>query len=144
MIMTENHSHHAHFRVSMRDIDIFGHVHNSVYLDYCEDAIAEYLRAIGIFSHFRHQTSGVAYHVKKAEVVFHGPLDVDDTVGANVAVAKIGNTSLTFEINLYRKRDKAHCATGQIIWVSVNLDNGKPTPVPEETRAALLPKGTPA
>lgn len=137
--MTEQPSHHARFRVSMRDIDIFGHVHNSVYLDYCEDAIAEYLRAIGIFSQFRHHTSGVAYHVKKAEVTFHGPLSVDDIVGADVTVERIGNTSLTFQISLFRESDHTHCATGRLVWVCVGLEDGKPMSVPEQTRTDLAP-----
>ncbi|NSZ20186.1 thioesterase family protein (plasmid) [Agrobacterium vitis] len=100
----------------MRDIDIYGHVHNSVYLDYCEDPVVEFLREIGILSQFRHRTSGVAYHVKKAEITFHSPLDVDDLVQADVKVARIGNISLTFEINLHRERDHVFCATGQLVW----------------------------
>ncbi|MBK6614264.1 thioesterase family protein [Ottowia sp.] len=47
--MTEERKCHAQFRVSMRHIDIFGHVHNSVYLDYCQDAIVEYLRAANLY-----------------------------------------------------------------------------------------------
>ena len=139
--MAEDSRHQARFRVSMRDIDIYGHVHNSVYLDYCEDAVVEYLREVGILSHFRHRTSGVAYHVKKAEITFHSPLDVDDMVAAEVVVAHIGTTSLSFEINLFRERDQAHSATAQLIWVCVSLEDGKPTPVPERTRANLLPSG---
>ncbi|MBB2819130.1 UNVERIFIED_ORG: acyl-CoA thioester hydrolase [Rhizobium esperanzae] len=127
----------ASFRVSMRDIDIYGHVHNSVYLDYCEDAVVEFLRHREILGHFRHTTSGVAYHVKKAEITFHNPIDVDDVVEAKVAVEKFGRTSLAFAIELFRRRDGAHCATAGLVWVCVGLSDSRPTPIPEATRAAL-------
>ncbi|MBX4891309.1 acyl-CoA thioesterase [Rhizobium bangladeshense] len=129
----------ASFRVSMRDIDIYGHVHNSVYLDYCEDAVVELLRHRGILSHFRHTSSGVAYHVKKAEITFHNPVDVDDVVEPKVDVAKIGRSSLSFAIELYRRRDGAHCASAGLVWVCVGLSDSRPTPIPEATRAALTP-----
>ncbi|MBX4867314.1 acyl-CoA thioesterase [Rhizobium bangladeshense] len=129
----------ASFRVSMRDIDIYGHVHNSVYLDYCEDAVVELLRHRGILSHFRHTSSGVAYHVKKAEITFHTPIDVDDVVEPKVDVAKIGRSSLSFAIELYRRRDGAHCASAGLVWVCVGLSDSRPTPIPEATRAALTP-----
>jgi acyl-CoA thioester hydrolase len=121
----------------MRDIDIYGHVHNSVYLDYCEDAVVEFLRHREILGHFRHTTSGVAYHVKKAEITFHNPIDVDDVVEAKVAVEKIGRTSLAFAIELVRRRDGAPCATAGLVWVCVGLSDSRPTPIPEATRAAL-------
>ncbi|MBY5791553.1 YbgC/FadM family acyl-CoA thioesterase [Rhizobium leguminosarum bv. viciae] len=129
----------ASFRVSMRDIDIYGHVHNSRYLDYCEDAVVEFLRQRQILSHFRHTSSGVAYHVKKAEITFHSPIDLDDVVEAKVDVEKIGRTSLSFAIELFRQRDGAHCASAHFVWVCVGLPDSRPTPIPEATRAALSP-----
>ena len=111
----------------MRDIDIYGHVHNSVYLDYCEDAAVEFLRHREILSHFRHTTSGVAYHVKKAEITFHNPIDVDDIVEAKVGIEKIGRSSLSFAIELFRRRDGAHCASAGLVWVCVSL-KGLPPP----------------
>ncbi|MCR5942744.1 acyl-CoA thioesterase [Ochrobactrum sp. XJ1] len=125
------------FRVSMRDIDIYGHVHNSVYLDYCEDAVVDYIRHRALLPHFRHTTSGVAYHVKKAEIVFHSPIDVDDVVEASVGIGSIGRTSLTFGIELRRQRDGAHCATAQLVWVCVDLSTNRPAPIPDATREGL-------
>ncbi|MBA2673886.1 thioesterase family protein [Ramlibacter sp.] len=128
---------HTRFRVSMRHIDIFGHVHNSVYLDYCEDAVLEYLRAADLFSYFRVRNSDFAYHVKKAEITFHNPIDVDDMVDARARVAHVGTTSLSFEIDLLRARDQVSCASGKLVWVCVDLKEGRPAPIPDATLAAL-------
>lgn len=135
MDQTEND--HAAFRVSMRDIDMYGHVHNSVYLDYCEDAVVEYLRGNSLLDRFRYETAGVVYHVKHIEATFHHPVVVDDVVVAQVAVARIGRTSLTFRIDLLRQHSRIHCATGSLVWVCVNPETGVVAPVPEETRQGL-------
>ncbi len=135
--MDEDTKHHARFRVSMRHIDIFGHVHNSVYFDYCQDAIVEFLENAKIYCHFRHRTSDLAYHVKKAEITFHSPIDVDDRVDARVRVVHLGTTSVAFEVELSRAVDQVCCATGRIVWVCVSLERGQPTPIPDDTRHAL-------
>ena len=140
------------FRVSMRDIDLNGHVHNSVYLDYFEDAVVNQLRANEMIVYFRPATSGVSYHVKKCEAIFLHPLTVDDIVIPHVFIEKLGNSSLTFMIQLEIKsgleiksvlelNDKPlFCAEGKLVWVCVNIDDNKPRPIPQETRELLTAK----
>lgn len=136
----------------MRDIDLNGHVHNSVYLDYFEDAVVNQLRANEMIGYFRPATSGVSYHVKKCEAIFLHPLTVDDIVIPHVFIEKLGNSSLTFMIQLEIKsgleikselelNDKPlFCAEGKLVWVCVNIDDNKPRPIPQETRELLTAK----
>lgn len=126
------------FRVSMRDIDLNGHVHNSVYLDYCEDAVVNAFRRADILPLFRPHTAGVAYHVKKCEATFHVPLSVDDVVEPQVFIEKLGNSSLIFSIRLMLQGKETLSAEGKLIWVCVNPANNQPCPIPDETRAALI------
>jgi len=126
----------------MRDIDLNGHVHNSVYLDYFEDAVVNQLRAHGMMQYFRPATSGVAYHVKKCEATFLYPLSVDDIITPVVYIEKLGNSSLIFNIKLEVKDPQVICAEGKLIWVCVNIDDNTPRPIPEETRAQLINKFT--
>lgn len=125
------------FRVSMRDIDMNGHVHNSVYLDYFEDAVVNAFRRHHLLPLFRPQSAGVAYHVKKCEATFLHPLTVDDEVMPRVAVEKLGNSSVIFAIQLLLADNGAPCAEGKLIWVCVDPRDNKPCPIPQETRAAL-------
>ncbi|ATZ10666.1 acyl-CoA thioesterase [Erwinia amylovora] len=125
------------FRISMRDIDLHGHVHNSVYLDYFEDAVVNAFRRYHLLPLFRPQSAGVAYHVKKCEATFHHPLTVDDEVMPLVAVEKLGNSSLVFSVQLLLADKSTLCAEGKLIWVCVNPRDHKPCPIPDETRAAL-------
>lgn len=124
-------------RVSMRDIDLHGHVHNSVYLDYFEDAVVNSLRRYHLLPFFRPHSAGVAYHVKKCEATFLHPLTVDDEVMPQVAIEKLGNSSLIFAIKLWLADKSILCAEGKLIWVCVNPLDNKPCPIPNETGAAL-------
>lgn len=126
------------FRVSMRDIDLNGHVHNSVYLDYCEDAVVNAFRRADILPLFRPHTAGVAYHVKKCEATFFAPLSVDDVVQPQVLIEKLGNSSLIFSIRLMLQDSDTLAAEGKLIWVCVDPAGNRPCPIPDETRAALL------
>ncbi|MCC3705069.1 acyl-CoA thioesterase [Rouxiella badensis] len=130
------------FRVSMRDIDLNGHVHNSVYLDYFEDAVVNQLRANEMINYFRPATSGVSYHVKKCEAVFLYPLTVDDVILPAVYIEKLGNSSLIFNIKLEIKDKNVICAEGKLIWVCVNIDDNKPRPIPDDTRELLATQFT--
>lgn len=122
----------------MRDIDLNGHVHNSVYLDYFEDAVVNQLRANEMIQYFRPSTSGVSYHVKKCEAIFLHPLTVDDVVIPAVYIEKLGNSSLIFNIKLEIKDKAVICAEGKLVWVCVNIDDNKPRPIPQETREQLI------
>ena len=122
----------------MRDIDLNGHVHNSVYLDYFEDAVVNQLRANEMIQYFRPATSGVSYHVKKCEAIFRHPLTVDDVVIPAVYIEKLGNSSLIFNIKLEIKDKAVICAEGKLVWVCVNIDDNKPRPIPQETREQLI------
>ncbi|MEN5016740.1 thioesterase family protein [Erwinia sp. Eh17-17] len=125
------------FRVSMRDIDLNGHVHNSVYLDYCEDAVVNAFRRADILPLFRPHTAGVAYHVKKCEATFFHPLSVDDVVLPQVLIEKIGNSSLIFTIRLMLGDNTTLSAEGKLVWVCVGLSDNKPCPIPDDARRAL-------
>lgn len=126
----------------MRDIDLNGHVHNSVYLDYFEDAVVNQLRANEMIQYFRPATSGVSYHVKKCEAIFLHPLTVDDVIIPAVYIEKLGNSSLIFNIKLEIKDKAVICAEGKLVWVCVNIDDNKPRSIPQETRELLVSKFT--
>jgi acyl-CoA thioester hydrolase len=54
-------------------------------------------------------------------------------------VAKLGNTSVRYEIGVFRKGDDEAAATGHFVHVYVDRVSRRPVPVPEKTRAALAP-----
>jgi acyl-CoA thioester hydrolase len=70
---------------------------------------------------------------------FHRPLSFPDTIDAALRVAAIGNSSVSYEIALFRRDDEVPAATGRFVHVWVERATLRPTPVPARIRAVLEP-----
>lgn len=116
------------------DNDTYGHVNNVTYYSYFDTAVNEHLvRAGGL--DIRHAPAiGL---VVENSCRFHRPLTFPDTIDAGLRVARLGNSSVTYEIALFRAGDDAPAATGRFVHVWVERATQRPTPVPERIRAAL-------
>ena len=62
-----------------------------------------------------------------------------DIVEAGLRVARLGNSSVTYEIGLFRKGDSDAAALGHFVHVYVDRDNRRPVRIPDDVRAALAP-----
>ena len=54
-------------------------------------------------------------------------------------VARLGTTSVTYEIGLFREGDGEPAANGRFVHVWVDRATQRPVPIPLAIRAALLP-----
>ncbi len=132
-------SDYRHFQViptRWMDNDIYGHVNNVHYYSYFDTAVNQYLIERGALD--IHGGDVVGFVVETACRYF-SPLAFPDTVAAGVRVGHIGNTSVRYEIGLFRNDEKQIAAAGKFTHVYVDRRSGKPVPVPEATRAVLLP-----
>ncbi len=64
----------------------------------------------------------------KAPVLFDWELDV----GARVA--RIGNSSVAFELAIFRKGGDDALVTGEIVWVYTDQKSHRPVPIPQSMR----------
>ena len=118
------------------DNDTYGHVNNVTYYSYFDTVVNEHLvRAGGLDIH----DAPAIGLVVETSCRFHRPLSFPDTIDAGLRVARIGNSSVAYEIALFRKGDEAPAATGHFVHVWVERATERPTPVPERVRAALQP-----
>lgn len=132
------------FRVRYAEVDLQSVVFNSRYLEYADLMITEYWRDIGL--HFAEgidrANDGVGnleFHVVKAEVTFAKPIRCDEIVEGRAATEKVGNSSVTTRIELWGTGDEADLrATIFLVHVHVDLESGKPVPIPDFARAILL------
>lgn len=127
------------FRVRYAEVDPQSVVFNSRYLEYADLMITEYWRSIDL--HFSGEDA-LEFHVVKATVEFVQPIRADEEIDGTATTGRIGNSSVTTEIELYGLNDKERGeddlrATIELVYVHVDLDSGKPTPIPEGARAKL-------
>jgi acyl-CoA thioester hydrolase len=118
------------------DNDAYGHVNNVTYYSYFDTAVNEHLiRAGGLDVH-----AGPAIGlVVETSCRFHRSLSFPETIDAGLRVARLGTTSVDYDIGLFRQGDDAPAASGRFVHVWVDRASQRPTPVPARIRAALQP-----
>ncbi len=89
------------FRVRYSEIDGQGVVFNAHYLTYFDTAITEYFRALGFDQYADAKASGIDFHVVKSLIEYKAPVRFDWELDVGARVARIGNSSLTFEMVIF-------------------------------------------
>lgn len=129
---------YAHFlplTTRWADNDAYGHMNNVVYFALFDTVVNEYLvnnRLLNI------EESPVVGLVIENGCRFFSSLAFPDRVEAGMRVARLGNSSVRYEIGLFRAGEDMPAAEGHFVHVYVDRATRKSVPVPEATRAALV------
>jgi acyl-CoA thioester hydrolase len=128
---------YRHFRAiptRWADNDVYGHVNNVVYYEYFDTLVNRfYIDEGGLDIHGAPAIGLVVETLCR----YHLPLAYPDTIDAGMRIARLGTSSVRYEIGLFRQGDTAVAATGHFIHVFVDRASRKPTPIPPRIRAAL-------
>jgi acyl-CoA thioester hydrolase len=116
------------------DNDVYGHVNNVVYYSYFDTVVNGYLISSGSLDIERSPIIGL---VVETQCRFFKPLVFPDTVYAGLRVARLGNSSVRYEIGLFRNDEDAAAAQGHFVHVYVDRKKRRPAGLPEEMRRAL-------
>lgn len=117
------------FRVRYSEIDGQKVVFNAHYLTYFDTAITEYFRWLG-FDYVNHcDETGYDFHTARTVVNYRAPIHYDEEIEVCMRVVKTGRSSLTFEAAIYVAEEENARATGEIVWVYIDLSSGKATPI---------------
>jgi acyl-CoA thioester hydrolase len=130
-------SSYAHFlaiTTRWKDNDVYGHVNNVEYYSFFDTVINEFLiRAGGLDIH----GGDVIGLCVESQCTFKQSLAFPETVDAGLRVAKLGTSSVQYEIGLFRSAVDEAAATGRFVHVFVDREDRRPVPVPDRIRAAL-------
>jgi acyl-CoA thioester hydrolase len=120
------------------DNDAYGHLNNVVYYSYFDTVVNQYLISRGVLDIERGDVIGVVAETGCryfASAAFPEPLE------AGLRVARLGNTSVRYEIGLFRAGvddlDRA-VAQGHFVHVYVDRETRRPVPLPLGLREVLL------
>ena len=116
------------------DNDAYGHVNNAVYYSYFDTAVNEHLVRAGVLDIEKSKTIGV---VVETACRFHKALCFPDAIEAGLRVSKLGNSSVKYEIGLFRQGEDEPSASGHFVHVWVDRATRRPASVPKKVRAAL-------
>jgi acyl-CoA thioester hydrolase len=130
---------YAYFRTiptRWMDNDAYGHVNNVTYYSYFDTVVNEHLIRAGGLDIARAPAVGL---VVETSCTFQKPLSFPERIDAGLRVARLGTTSVTYEIGLFREGDDAPAANGRFVHVWVDRATQRPVPIPGAIRAALVP-----
>ena len=117
-----------------KDNDVYGHVNNVEYYSYFDTVINTYLIREGGLD--IHRGAQIGYCVE-SHCRFDAPLAFPETVHAGLRVARIGTSSVRYEIGLFREDDETPAAEGWFVHVFIDRSTGRPAPLDGPLRAAL-------
>lgn len=117
-----------------KDNDVYGHVNNVEYYSFFDTVINSYLIRAGGLDIHTGETIGLCV---ESHCRFDGPLAFPNSVNAGLRVARIGRSSVKYEIGLFRDGEEKPAAEGWFVHVFVNRGDRRPQAVPETLRAAL-------
>jgi acyl-CoA thioester hydrolase len=125
-------------RVRYAEIDAQGVVFNGNYLAYFDTAITEYIRALPYkYGLGGDKAAGTDFHIVKATVEYKAPIRFDDDIEVGVRTARLGRTSIVYQLAIFPKGREAVLSTGEVIWVNTDLAAHKSAPLPEALIAAV-------
>ena len=116
------------------DNDVYGHVNNVVYYSYFDTVVNQYLIEQCVLDV---PTSTVIGLVVETQCEYFAPLSFPDVVHAGLRVAKIGNSSVRYEVGLFRNSEEAAAAQGYFVHVYVDRASRSPVAVPSGMRLVL-------
>lgn len=117
------------------DNDIYGHVNNVVYYSYFDTAVAAFLVSkVGLY--FQQENSAIGLVIETGCTYFES-IAFPDRVKVGLRISKLGNSSVRYEVGIFKNDGKEACASGHFVHVYVDRATNKPIPIPEDVRAAM-------
>lgn len=113
------------------DNDIYLHVNNVVYFSYFDTAVNQNLLENGLLSVANSDVIGL---VVNNQCQFFAPISFPDRVNVGVRVEKIGNTSVTYCLGIFKNAEDILSALGSYTHVYVDRKTHRPVSIPSHTR----------
>ena len=123
-------------RVRFVDTDFSTRIHYSALFRHFEIAETEFLRSLGVgYAHWFER--GYTLPRVHVEADYLAPLNFDDEIDVEVRIARIGESSITFDFRVLKIEAAKEAARGRIVGVCIDVNSGKSTPIPSDIREAL-------
>jgi acyl-CoA thioester hydrolase len=116
------------------DNDVYGHANNVVYYAWFDTAVNAWLIARGFLDP---ATSPVIGLVVETGCRYFESVGFPDALEAGLAVARLGTSSIVYEVGIFRVGGAEAVAEGRFVHVMVDRATQRPSPIPAAMRRAL-------
>lgn len=116
------------------DNDAYAHLNNVVYYSFFDTIVNEYLIDAGAL---KIAGSAVIGLVVETGCNYFAPAAFPESLEGGLRVARIGNSSVCYELGIFRKGENTPLAEGHFVHVYVDRQSRRPASLPAPLRAAL-------
>ena len=116
------------------DNDAYGHVNNVVYYSWFDTAVNAYLIEQGVLDIEHGKTIGL---VIETQCNYFAPLAFPEMVEAGIRVARLGASSVRYEVGLFAAGAPLTAAKGHFIHVYVDRQSRRPVALPPNLKTVL-------
>ena len=116
------------------DNDAYGHVNNVVYYSWFDTAVNAYLIEHGVLDIHHGDAIGL---VVETQCNYFSPLAFPQTVEAGLRVARLGSSSVRYEVALFAQDQDLCAARGHFVHVYVDRVGRKPVSLPNPLKQLL-------
>jgi len=116
------------------DNDIYGHMNNVVHYQLFDTAINQWLIEEGLLDPLNGDIVGL---VVETGCRYHAEAMFPDLITAGISIARLGGSSVTYSIGLFRNDEETAFADGRFVHVYVDNGSRRPVPLPDPWRTKL-------
>ena len=116
------------------DNDAYGHVNNVVYYSWFDTTVNAHLIEQGVLDVLQSDTIGL---VVETQCNYFAPLAFPQPVEAGLRVARLGGSSVRYEVGLFAEGSDSAAAQGHFVHVYVDRETRRPVAVPAALRKVL-------
>ena len=126
--------HFLEIQTRWEDNDVYGHVNNAVYYSWFDTAVNNWLIHKGLLDLER---SPVVSLVVETGCSYFESVTYPEPIDIGLRADRIGTSSVTYGLGVFRKGSDLAAALGRFVHVSVDRETRRPVPLPEALRLAL-------
>ncbi|TFW08524.1 acyl-CoA thioesterase [Oxalobacteraceae bacterium OM1] len=116
------------------DNDAYGHVNNVVYYSWFDTVVNAFLITNGALDIERSPVIGL---VIETQCNYFASVAFPEPITAGLRVSKLGNSSVRYEVAIFREGEETAAAQGHFVHVYVDRESRRPSAIPEKMRALL-------
>ena len=116
------------------DNDVYGHINNVVYYSYFDTVINAVLVSDGALDPLAGEVIGLCV---ESGCRYVAPASYPESLDVGLRVAKLGRSSVRYELGVFRAGGDELCAFGYFVHVFVDRATRRPSELPADLRAAL-------
>jgi acyl-CoA thioester hydrolase len=116
------------------DNDAYGHLNNVIYYSLFDTAVNRHLLDHGVLDIAR---SPIVGFVVETRCTYFASLAYPDALEVGLKVVQLGNSSVTYEVAIFRASEERAAAVGSFTHVYVDRATNRPARIPDPVRQVL-------